>query len=143
MSFFFFSSRRRHTRWNCDWSSDVCSSDLQGPCNRFSFHFHSTKVSGRNFDLLPFTNCGAHVRGLASIVDRECVTATLNELLGGKIVETGYNIGYACRQVVLHAFRFLCLRILLGKDTLATLIVVVHFGFTAPGTLFSMFDNAL
>src|SRR5438309_4080807 len=25
---FFFSSRRRHTRWNCDWSSDVCSSDL-------------------------------------------------------------------------------------------------------------------
>src|SRR6266481_5544221 len=28
--FFFFSSRRRHTRWNCDWSSDVCSSDLQG-----------------------------------------------------------------------------------------------------------------
>src|SRR5689334_24048851 len=27
-SFFFFSSRRRHTRWNCDWSSDVCSSDL-------------------------------------------------------------------------------------------------------------------
>src|SRR5689334_24451271 len=27
--FFFFSSRRRHTRWNCDWSSDVCSSDLK------------------------------------------------------------------------------------------------------------------
>src|SRR6266568_5831697 len=27
-TFFFFSSRRRHTRWNCDWSSDVCSSDL-------------------------------------------------------------------------------------------------------------------
>src|SRR6266568_5408422 len=26
--YFFFSSRRRHTRWNCDWSSDVCSSDL-------------------------------------------------------------------------------------------------------------------
>src|SRR5689334_16393568 len=28
LCFFFFSSRRRHTRWNCDWSSDVCSSDL-------------------------------------------------------------------------------------------------------------------
>src|SRR6266487_6615876 len=25
---FFFSSRRRHTRWTGDWSSDVCSSDL-------------------------------------------------------------------------------------------------------------------
>src|SRR4051794_17506535 len=28
MCFFFFSSRRRHTRWTGDWSSDVCSSDL-------------------------------------------------------------------------------------------------------------------
>src|SRR5688572_30955257 len=25
---FFFSSRRRHTRFDCDWSSDVCSSGL-------------------------------------------------------------------------------------------------------------------
>src|SRR2546430_6732071 len=40
---FFFSSRRRHTRFDCDWSSDVCSSDLcgaapqrfiEGPLNR-------------------------------------------------------------------------------------------------------------
>src|SRR6266702_2947597 len=29
MCFFFFSSRRRHTRWPRDWSSDVCSSDLR------------------------------------------------------------------------------------------------------------------
>src|SRR6266480_6336660 len=28
MLVFFFSSRRRHTRLTCDWSSDVCSSDL-------------------------------------------------------------------------------------------------------------------
>src|SRR2546427_6863147 len=28
MYIFFFSSRRRHTRFDCDWSSDVCSSDL-------------------------------------------------------------------------------------------------------------------
>src|SRR2546430_12089068 len=28
---FFFSSRRRHTRFDCDWSSDVCSSDLSTP----------------------------------------------------------------------------------------------------------------
>src|SRR5690625_7473557 len=27
--YFFFSSRRRHTRWPRDWSSDVCSSDLK------------------------------------------------------------------------------------------------------------------
>src|SRR5260370_11218213 len=29
--FFFFSSRRRHTIFKCDWSSDVCSSDLNFP----------------------------------------------------------------------------------------------------------------
>src|SRR5256886_17601674 len=29
MRFIFFSSRRRHSRFDCDWSSDVCSSDLR------------------------------------------------------------------------------------------------------------------
>src|SRR2546430_10869418 len=32
--FFFFSSRRRHTRFDCDWSSDVCSSDLEAQLQR-------------------------------------------------------------------------------------------------------------
>src|SRR5258707_5706782 len=32
-TFFFFSSRRRHTRYWRDWSSDVCSSDLGNPNN--------------------------------------------------------------------------------------------------------------
>src|SRR5205807_9354382 len=31
VAFFFFSSRRRHTRLQGDWSSDVCSSDLSHP----------------------------------------------------------------------------------------------------------------
>src|SRR5256886_9437958 len=36
MLFFFCSSRRRHTRFDCDWSSDVCSSDLlQSGVDRF------------------------------------------------------------------------------------------------------------
>src|SRR5207253_3520479 len=35
VKFFFFSCRRRHTRWPRDWSSDVCSSDL-----RLSAPFH-------------------------------------------------------------------------------------------------------
>src|SRR5471030_2206235 len=34
MGFFFFSSRRRHTRCLSDWSSDVCSSDLPSPTRR-------------------------------------------------------------------------------------------------------------
>src|SRR6266568_7890634 len=38
--FFFFSSRRRHTRWNCDWSSDVCSSDLEFTIRGTHFTYH-------------------------------------------------------------------------------------------------------
>src|SRR2546421_3762901 len=43
---FFFSSRRRHTRSDRDWSSDVCSSDLAtGTFGRAgSFSFYPTKV---------------------------------------------------------------------------------------------------
>src|SRR5947209_9505418 len=37
-SVFFFSSRRRHTRYWRDWSSDVCSSDLPSPGRRQSHH---------------------------------------------------------------------------------------------------------
>src|SRR5690606_39596693 len=36
ISFFFFSSRRRHTRFSRDWSSDVCSSDLSRRCPQTS-----------------------------------------------------------------------------------------------------------
>src|SRR5579862_4817689 len=43
--FFFFSSRRRHTRWNCDWSSDVCSSDLQCIYQHFYRACHSIVFS--------------------------------------------------------------------------------------------------
>src|SRR5439155_13675495 len=38
---FFFSSRRRHTRWPRDWSSDVCSSDLAAGAERLYAGFLS------------------------------------------------------------------------------------------------------
>src|SRR5690348_17780504 len=46
MIFFFFSSRRRHTRWTGDWSSDVCSSDLvlQEPKDRKQEERHRQRV---------------------------------------------------------------------------------------------------
>src|SRR5256886_11674956 len=40
---FFFSSRRRHTRFDCDWSSDVCSSDLSVPPARPDHHAGGTE----------------------------------------------------------------------------------------------------
>src|SRR5256884_6485653 len=46
-SFFFFSSRRRHTRCSRDWSSDVCSSDLL-----------PITASARRWRIFPNCECG-------------------------------------------------------------------------------------
>src|SRR5688572_32857898 len=43
--FFFFSSRRRHTRFDCDWSSDVCSSDLHPNLYRRVISYSGTFVA--------------------------------------------------------------------------------------------------
>src|SRR5260370_20251250 len=57
LSIFFFSSRRRHTRFKCDWSSDVCSSDLrsvaEGVAALYAYEAQvpeiaTTKVDGLN-----------------------------------------------------------------------------------------------
>src|SRR3712207_8592621 len=45
---FFFSSRRRHTRYWRDWSSDVCSSDL--PLRRFNYVRNSVKITVDAYD---------------------------------------------------------------------------------------------
>src|SRR5205085_2760124 len=50
--FFFFSSRRRHTRFDCDWSSDVCSSDLGGRVNKaWGLALRKRFCRGFNFEL--------------------------------------------------------------------------------------------
>src|SRR5690554_8238640 len=41
--FFFFSSRRRHTRCGRDWSSDVCSSDLVVFFKGITYNIHTKK----------------------------------------------------------------------------------------------------
>src|SRR5262245_63325635 len=48
--FFFFSSRRRHTRGLSDWSSDVCSSDLLGPAP--AGEVLAAILSGSQFDFV-------------------------------------------------------------------------------------------
>src|SRR5260370_5996595 len=84
--FFFFSSRRRHTRFKCDWSSDVCSSDLSGSCRcRWSSLSSSTYngmilsgTTGAKQLTLPFVQPGV---GPIEIIRRplagESVTSTL------------------------------------------------------------------
>src|SRR2546430_10091260 len=43
---FFFSSRRRHTRFDCDWSSDVCSSDLSSKASELLSTQIRTQIVG-------------------------------------------------------------------------------------------------
>src|SRR5438034_4949256 len=60
---FFFSSRRRHTSSLCDWSSDVCSSDLQ-PRVTYGGGLADRRKGGRKN--------GAGARGLAEIGRASC-----------------------------------------------------------------------
>src|SRR3712207_8399760 len=89
--FFFFSSRRRHTRYWRDWSSDVCSSDLAGP-----------PAEGRVQELVQLTapSRGARVGGpvtlsaevsddLAEVVER------VEFLVDGVVVGTATAAPYA------------------------------------------------
>src|SRR5256885_11406190 len=52
----FFSSRRRHTRLQGDWSSDVCSSDLVGLVTGDAYHMNGGTQEEFTFDVdaLPF-----------------------------------------------------------------------------------------
>src|SRR5699024_11822106 len=51
--YFFFSSRRRHTRSKRDWSSDVCSSDLRGFRIIHSATGNLSEHTGQRFSALP------------------------------------------------------------------------------------------
>src|SRR2546430_8993375 len=61
---FFFSSRRRHTRFDCDWSSDVCSSDLAA---------HLGGIALLDRDMLPGRKRGVDRRERRGDVERHPV----------------------------------------------------------------------
>src|SRR2546426_9215576 len=60
--FFFFSSRRRHTRLQGDWSSDVCSSDLLPP----DFDAHKPHIDGYTWRC---RECGGTMRRVSEVID--------------------------------------------------------------------------
>src|SRR5688572_31729565 len=67
---FFFSSRRRHTRFDCDWSSDVCSSDLRARGiheaqhgSRFSRSLGGERTARGRCQELRLGRCRPHQRG--------------------------------------------------------------------------------
>src|SRR5690625_5327372 len=72
---FFFSSRRRHTRWPRDWSSDVCSSDLR----RERGHGNKIIFESKN---LSFASMETKLR-LVDYVDRAIMTPNeIRQILG-------------------------------------------------------------
>src|SRR5690242_7045377 len=64
---FFFSSRRRHTRLTCDWSSDVCSSDLKSRARASRHSFY-----GFRFFFSNPAELGRHAQDCTTRVDFQC-----------------------------------------------------------------------
>src|SRR5436189_4867401 len=73
---FFFSSRRRHTRYIVDWSSDVCSSDLEDSA-------HKAKDDGRIYMaqqyIVLISNVNAEVHRIRARFKREAIASLRKE----------------------------------------------------------------
>src|SRR5688572_31581026 len=88
---FFFSSRRRHTRFDCDWSSDVCSSDLV-------VSIHAGRSRGTGFYFKPgYVLTNVHVIEGSSTVE----VSAGDTKRTARVVSTSREIGRAsCRERV-------------------------------------------
>src|SRR5690606_40482129 len=91
-TYFFFSSRRRHTRFSRDWSSDVCSSDLirlVASCNLptewgiFTLHGFEEAATGREHVALTMGDLADGAPVLARL-HSECLTGRSEERRVGK-----------------------------------------------------------
>src|SRR5260370_5209111 len=106
---FFFSSRRRHTRFKCDWSSDVCSSDLghrqvdfielAGEVNlAMPYHVIAATISALNRQKKAINGSKILVLGVAYKKDiddlRESPALTIIELLQKEGAAVSYNDPY-------------------------------------------------
>src|SRR6266496_5193234 len=113
MFFFFFSSRRRHTRSLRDWSSDVCSSDLEAAgCPRYVVT-DVTKdgmLRGPNLDLLRQV-CGRTERpviasgGVSSLADIRAIASLRKIGVEGAIIGKALYAGAFTLEQALMAVR--------------------------------------
>src|SRR6266508_6037743 len=93
--FFFFSSRRRHTRWPRDWSSDVCSSDLIQNAQYRPANYHRLRA-GLTAGGQPVA--WTHRIVAPSIMARVFPNSVQNGL-DGEAVEGGKEMAYAVPNV--------------------------------------------
>src|SRR5438445_13863041 len=80
-SFFFFSSRRRHTRYWRDWSSDVCSSDLRIVL-ALAFQY-AEQMLDRSLAILGMNSADPFLVGLVGRVGRQAVN---QQIFGGAAI---------------------------------------------------------
>src|SRR5256886_14244718 len=90
---FFFSSRRRHTRFDCDWSSDVCSSDLYGSLEDESpFKTVRRLVTYEDYALRLLQDIGVHSARSYGVVE---ITPEREYLLATEFFKDAAEIGEA------------------------------------------------
>src|SRR5207237_3464025 len=91
---FFFASRRRHTRFKCDWSSDVCSSDLP-PGLEVSARTAEGEIMGVRHRALVVEGVQFHPESILTPEGPRLLANFLKETAG----ERGEQIGRAsCRE---------------------------------------------
>src|ERR671916_2534429 len=90
----FFSSRRRHTRSLCDWSSDVCSSDLAPD---LLGHGDSAKPRG-DYSLGAYAS---GIRDLMRAIGHDSATVVGHSLGGGVAMQLAYQFPEMCQRLVL------------------------------------------
>src|SRR2546430_6632227 len=93
---FLFSSRRRHTRFDCDWSSDVCSSDLgdasQQQTRTASHNWVSARLE-RGFDWAAYGDLSTteFASGLSLAQYRRAVTGVAARVTTGPVTWSGFG----------------------------------------------------
>src|SRR2546427_3500694 len=97
---FFFSSRRRHTRFDCDWSSDVCSSDLDD--DQSIYAFRGARVGNmqdfvREFDVRQQIKLEQNYRSYSYILDCANALISHNSQRLGKNLRTTQGPGEPVR----------------------------------------------
>src|SRR5205809_7455958 len=99
--FFFFSSRRRHTRCSRDWSSDVCSSDLELRDCGGSLLLARPSVSSPSTGYP--VDCSASLLDRSSSETRRSHVQAVHHRPRGSFRQTGGTRGWSVRYIVMDS----------------------------------------